>query len=49
MDKFDDWRYGYWPGEEEEEKVECEICYGKGFTTDHHDPCSNCSGKGYID
>lgn len=33
----------------EEEKVECEICHGKGSTTDHHDPCSNCGGKGYIE
>ena len=27
---------------------ECSICHGKGSTTDHHDPCSNCGGKGYI-
>ena len=27
---------------------ECEICHGAGSTTDHHDPCSNCDGKGYI-
>ena len=31
------------------EKVECDICHGEGSTTDHHDPCSNCGGKGYIE
>ncbi len=30
------------------EKEECEICHGEGSTTDHHDPCSNCGGEGYI-
>ncbi len=25
----------------------CEICHGKGSTTDHHDPCTECGGKGY--
>ncbi len=28
---------------------ECSICHGEGYTTDHHDPCSNCGGKGYIE
>ncbi len=27
----------------------CSICHGEGSTTDHHDPCSNCGGKGYIE
>ena len=27
---------------------ECEICHGKGSTIDHHDPCSNCGGDGFI-
>ena len=26
---------------------ECAICHGKGSTTDHHDPCSECGGSGY--
>ena len=26
----------------------CPICHGEGSTTDHHDPCDNCDGKGYI-
>ena len=30
------------------EKEECSICHGEGATTDHHDPCSNCGGEGYI-
>ncbi len=33
----------------EEEKEECEICHGQGSTTDHHDSCNNCGGKGYIE
>jgi len=48
MDKFDRWRYEPWPGEEELEREEYEICHGEGSTTDHHDPCSNCDGKGYL-
>ncbi len=28
---------------------ECSICHGEGATTDHHDPCTNCGGKGYIE
>lgn len=27
----------------------CPVCHGAGSTTDHHDPCSNCGGKGYIE
>ena len=27
----------------------CPICHGEGSTTDHHDPCDNCDGKGYIE
>lgn len=30
-------------------REECEVCHGEGYTTDHHDPCSNCGGKGYIE
>lgn len=30
------------------EEEMCLICHGKSSTYDHHDPCSNCSGKGYI-
>jgi len=28
----------------EEEMIddECSVCYGKGYTTDHHDPCTEC-------
>lgn len=32
-----------------EEKEECSICHGQGFTTDHHDPCTECGGSGYYD
>lgn len=31
-----------------EEKENCPVCHGEGATTDHHDPCSNCSGIGRI-
>jgi len=34
---------------EESKKEECSICHGQGFTTDHHDPCSECGGSGYYD
>ena len=27
----------------------CPICHGTGSIYDHHDPCSNCGGKGYIE
>ena len=33
----------------EEEREECSVCHGRGFTTDHHDPCSECGGSGYYD
>lgn len=26
---------------------ECSICHGEGSTTDHHDPCTECNGKGW--
>jgi len=28
---------------------ECSICHGKGSTTDHHDPCTECGGSGYYE
>jgi len=31
-----------------EKEEECSICHGKGSTTDHHDPCSNCGGSGKV-
>lgn len=27
---------------------DCPICHGKGSTTDHHDPCSECGGSGKV-
>ena len=27
---------------------DCSICHGKGSTTDHHDPCSECGGTGKV-
>lgn len=31
------------------EKELCPVCHGKGATTDHHDPCSECGGSGYYE
>ena len=26
----------------------CPVCHGKGSTTDHHDPCTECGGNGKV-
>jgi len=33
----------------EKHKKDCPVCHGKGATTDHHDPCSECGGSGKVE
>ncbi|GAG41663.1 unnamed protein product [marine sediment metagenome] len=51
MNKFDEWRYGAWPGEEEEENepLRCEWCGGSGRTFFFDTICKRCGGSGYYE
>lgn len=44
--KFEDLEKAY---EAVKTKEKCTVCHGKGFTTDHHDPCTECGGSGYYE